>query len=186
MIALAVVALAAAAAALFVVLRPSITATAGDGDAAAASTSAVPPDAPADTPSVGAPGGAVGSSGGSGQRLSFSGSVTGYLTSADSVSCNLRQSEGGSWQLTGSLNGSQMDLTFTTNAYTGPGTFNVTGITDDHGGLMTMQRGDLTVTSDGGTGGTFTVAADERSGSIDADLRNQIDTVHVTGSWHCS
>lgn len=185
MIALAVVTLAAAAA-LFVVLRPSTTATAGDGDAAAAGASAVPPDAPAETPTVDAPGGAAGSPGGSRLHLSFSGSVTGYLTSADAVSCNLPQSEGGSWQLTGSLNGSQMDLTFTTNAYTGPGTLNVTGITDDHGGLMTMQRGDLTVTSDGSTRGTFTVAADEKSGSVDADLRNQIDRVHVSGSWSCS
>jgi hypothetical protein len=94
--------------------------------------------------------------------------------------------------MAGSVDGAPLTLTFNTNYYRGAGAYNTTGISDERGGFMSLEHGQgpdtVTVGSNGATKGTFTVAPDGRSGSIDADLDDTASgrEVHVSGSWRCT
>lgn len=119
--------------------------------------------------------------------VTLSGTASGPVTDV-AVECNDLGDNAYAWQLTGQLGESALNLTFNTNNYRGAATYNATGVTDEQGGLMTLEVGQVQVTTDGDTPGTFTVGDDERSGSVNADLRNYGtgEQVHVEGTWHCS
>lgn len=121
------------------------------------------------------------------QTLHLTGSVTGTFT-PDAVSCDRLAGASWSWTATGSVHGTPVEITFDTNAFRGAAAYRTTGVTDEAGGLATLTSGDVQVTTNGDTAGTFTVARHERSGSIDTTLENSPygQQVHVSGSWRCS
>jgi hypothetical protein len=124
---------------------------------------------------------------GTGQLLSLSGSASGFIASAK-VECTRLAGSSFAWQLSGLLNGANLEVTFNTNNYRGAGAYNATSITDDRGGLMTLQVGNVRVFSNGFSQGTFIVGGDQRSGSMSADLDDAGTKQHVQikGLWRCS
>ena len=121
------------------------------------------------------------------QPLRLTGSVTGTLGTTE-VSCDRLADASWAWTAKGSLDGTPVEITFNTNTFRGAAGYRTTGITDETGGLATLTSGQVQVSSNGETTGTFTVADDQRSGSIDTDLDNSPfgQQVHITGSWRCS
>jgi hypothetical protein len=121
------------------------------------------------------------------QPLRLSGSVAGTFVASD-VSCEVLAGTAMSWTATGTADGTPVVITFNTNNYRGPGVYATTGVTDEAGGLATLATEEAQVSSNGATAGTFTVADDRRSGSIDTELTDSANglRVHVTGSWRCS
>jgi hypothetical protein len=123
--------------------------------------------------------------------LSVTGSVNGPITQVSEVGCSVLGG-GYTWSLSGAMDGVPVVLEFVTNYYRGAGAYNTTGISDQRGGYLNLRHGPgadaVTVGSDGGTKGSLTVAPGERSGSIDADLRDMGSgqEVHVSGQWTCS
>jgi hypothetical protein len=142
---------------------------------------------------AGGDGGAAGSvpaTGGS--AISVSGSLSGSVTDVSEVSCTPEAGGSWAWRLVGTVDGEPLTLSFNTNYYRGAGSYNTTGVSDERGGFMSLEHGQgadiATVGSNGATKGTFTVAADGRSGQIDADLTDTASgrEVHVTGPWRCT
>jgi hypothetical protein len=121
------------------------------------------------------------------QPLQLTGSLAGTMDTTE-VTCDRLAESSWSWTAKGSVDGSPVEITFNTNNFRGAADYNTTGVTDEAGGLATLESGEVQVTSNGDTPGTFTVADGERSGSIDADLTNSAfgQQVHVSGSWTCS
>jgi len=121
------------------------------------------------------------------QTLRLSGSVTGTFVPSD-VSCDVLAGTAMSWTATGTADGAPVTVTFNTNDYRGAGVYATTGVTDEAGGLVTLATEEVRVASNGTTAGTFTIADDERSGSIDTDLTDSATgvQVHVEGTWRCS
>jgi hypothetical protein len=117
--------------------------------------------------------------------LTVTGSATGAVTT-DTVSCTPLGGGYYSWRLLGTLDDAPIDITFNTAAFHGADVYNATGITDDVGGLVTLETGDVQVVTNGAGVGTFTIDKGEQTGSIDTDLANNGQAVHVTGSWTCS
>ncbi|WP_232666496.1 hypothetical protein [Pseudonocardia sp. TRM90224] len=117
--------------------------------------------------------------------LTVSGSLGGTVE-ATSVTCTRLAGDSWSWLLEGSVDGTPVEITFNTNNYKGAGDYNATGVTDEAGGLVTLTAGEVQVVTNGATTGKFTVAADEKSGSIDAALTSPTQEVRVVGSWLCS
>ena len=117
--------------------------------------------------------------------VTVTGSATGTLTTG-SVSCTPLGDGNYSWQLLGTLDDAPIDITFTTAAFHGADTYKATGVTDDQGGLVTLDTGDVQVATNGANPGTFTVDAGEQTGSIDTDLEGGGLNVHVNGAWACS
>ena len=117
--------------------------------------------------------------------LTVSGDATGTVTHA-AVSCVPLGNGNYSWELKGRVDQAPIDITFTTAAFHGAGTYKTTGITDDAGGLATLETGDLQVVTNGDTVGSFTIDQHEHSGSINTDLTNNGQHVHVQGHWTCS
>jgi hypothetical protein len=118
--------------------------------------------------------------------ITVSGSVTGVITDV-TVSCTTAGSYL-QWWLKGSLNGSKVELAYTSNNYHGAGTYNATSITDNQGGQLTWYiDGTGRAVSNGNDTGKFIVGADERSGSVDAQIYGDDGYgVQVTGPWQCS
>lgn len=127
------------------------------------------------------------STGQTAQPLRLTGSVAGTVKTTD-VTCDRLAGSSWSWTAKGSVDGAPVEITFNTNHYRGAAGYATTGVTDEAGGLATLTSGEVQVASNGDTRGTFTVADDQRSGSIDADLENSAfgQQVHVSGSWRCS
>lgn len=127
------------------------------------------------------------------QQLALSGSANGVFTAASKAECSIEPTTPAfSWSAQGSLNGSPVDIGYNTNNYRGPGTYNVTGITDDHGGQMVLEVGNqksagfVQVASNGDTRGTFTIGEDQKSGTVDTELTgNDNQRVRIKGSWKC-
>ena len=172
-----VVAVGAVAAVVFLVPRipagqsppTSATAAAGSG------TTGDPPP--------GADGGSA-----AGTRLDVRGYATGTLVSPQ-VTCTRLADSSWSWTATGSIDGSPLEITFNTNNYRGAGVYRTTGITDEQGGLLTVYAGTVAFATNGADTGTLTVADDERSGSIDAELDQGTGVdqrLQLSGSWRCS
>jgi hypothetical protein len=118
-------------------------------------------------------------------ELTVTGSATGAIT-ADTVSCTPLGNGYYSWQLLGTLDDAPIDITFNTAAFHGADAYKATGITDDQGGLATLETGDVQVVSNGANLGTFTIDEGAQTGSIDTDLSNNGQAVHVAGTWTCS
>jgi len=118
-------------------------------------------------------------------ELTVTGSATGTIAT-DSVSCTPLGNGYYSWQLLGTLDGAPIDITFNTAAFHGADAYKATSITDDQGGLATLETGDVQVVTNGANEGTFTLDEGEQTGSIDTDLANNDQAVHVTGTWTCS
>lgn len=127
------------------------------------------------------------------QQLDLSGSANGVFTTASKAQCSTEPTTPAfSWSAQGSLNGSPVDISYNTNNYRGPGSYNVTGITDDRGGQMVLEVGDpkspgsVQVASNGDTRGTFTIGEDQKSGTLDTELTgNDNQRVRIKGSWKC-
>lgn len=118
-------------------------------------------------------------------HLTVTGSATGAVTT-DTVSCTPLGNGYYSWRLLGTLDDAPIDITFNTAAFHGADTYNATSITDDQGGLVTLETGDVQVVTNGANPGTFTIDEGARTGSIDTDLTNNGQAVHVSGTWTCS
>lgn len=118
--------------------------------------------------------------------LFLDGTVSGRLE-LTSVSCDLLTDTAWTWQALGTVDGVPADVTFTTNFYRGPGDYNPTTITDEDGGQVTAQVGDVQVASNGFTEGVYTVDAGEQSGYIDAVLTDDPNglSIRVSGTWQC-
>ncbi len=118
--------------------------------------------------------------------ITVSGSATGAITDI-TVECTTSGSYL-QWWLKGSLDGSKVELAYTSNNYRGAGTYNATTITDAQGGQLTWYfDGTGRAVSNGNDTGKFIVAADERSGSVDAQIYGDDGYgVQITGPWVCS
>lgn len=127
------------------------------------------------------------------ENLVFSGDLGGQVTSVV-PSAPGRQSEcsgrgsatAGEWDsaIYGAIPAGVFGLIVTARPYRGPGIYSQAAATvqvhSTDNQRVWRSRGDDAV--------TFTVASDERSGSIDAVLTNQLDNtskLHVTGTWSC-
>jgi hypothetical protein len=119
--------------------------------------------------------------------LTLSGSTTAELTSAEVSSTHLSDTDF-TWELTTRVDGAPLNLTFTTAHYQGAKAYRTTGITDEQGGLMTLDANPIEVATNGFSTGTFTVDGGETTGSVDADLDDAANghSVHVSGTWTCS
>lgn len=121
--------------------------------------------------------------------LTVTGDVTGTVTDA-SASCIPLVDGYYSWELKGQVDGAPIDISFNTANFHGAGVYHATGITDDEGGLVVLESGATQVVTDGANVGTFTIdPADAhgrlRTGSINTDLNDNGQHVHVQGSWTC-
>lgn len=132
----------------------------------------------ASTPAAGA--------GGTDSDIYVDGTISGQLTSV-SVTCDALAGTSWSWRATGDVDGSPADITFTTNNFRGTADYAPSTITDDAGGQATATVGDIVLASDGSTDGVFSVAEDERSGTMDIQFTNFGDDsrLRVSGSWTC-
>ncbi len=92
------------------------------------------------------------------------------------------------WSLDGRVDGTPITVDFITRAYDGAGEYHATSITDQHGGMVTVETGDLLGASNRDDTGTFTVDEGELStGTIDAVVHTSDDrTVRVLGTWSCA
>jgi hypothetical protein len=117
------------------------------------------------------------------QELVFSGLVDGQINNAK-VDCNQISATSYTWTLTGELGGGNLELTFNTNRFRGPGKYQVNGISD--AGVMTMTAGSQTAASDAAHGGTFTVDEVSETGSMNLDLNSPDGKQHVSGPWSCT
>lgn len=121
--------------------------------------------------------------------LHVEGSVDGNLDNPE-VTCAKLADAAWSWTATGTVDGVPVEITFNTNHFRGAGDYATTGVTDEAGGLATLNADDgaVIVTSNADTVGTFTVGDDERNGSIDTTLDNAPydQQVHVSGVWSCA
>lgn len=127
------------------------------------------------------------------ENLAFSGDLTGQLTSivasapGQQSECTGRNSSGGGrWDsaIYGQVGQAILGVVVTATPYRGPGSYSAAAATVQVHSIdnqrVWLSRGSDPV--------TFTVAADETSGSIDAVLTNQVDNrskLRVTGTWSC-
>lgn len=114
------------------------------------------------------------------------GTISGQLDSA-SVQCDALAGTSWSWRATGDVGGAPTDITFTTNSFRGTGDYAPSTITDGSGGQATATIGDIVLASDSSTGGVFSIAEDERSGTMDIEFTGNGDDnrLRVSGSWTC-
>jgi hypothetical protein len=117
------------------------------------------------------------------QELKFSGAADGMITNAKVDCTRLADATTYAWTLTGDLAGTKLVLRFNTNRYRGGGTYRVNTAGD--GGVMTMNLGDRTGTTDSSHGGTFTVDESGDTGSMNVVLDAGGDQ-RVTGPWSCT
>ena len=179
-----VIVVVAVAAALFLVPRtdPERSPTATATTAGVESTGEAPPETTQEaTPEAGG-----GSSGNT--ELEVGGYANGPLVSPH-VQCTRQTDSSWTWTVTGAIDGSPLEINFTTNYYRGSADYNVTGITDEQGGQLTVYAGTVSFVSNATSSGTLTVAADEQSGTISADIEDSTDPnqrIQLNGSWRCS
>ncbi|MGI5125310.1 hypothetical protein ACQEVB_00720 [Pseudonocardia sp. CA-107938] len=117
--------------------------------------------------------------------LTITGDITGPITDA-SATCHDFGNGAYGFELKGLVNGAPVTLTFDTAFFKGAHTYNATGITDDDGGLVTLQTDQVQVVTNGASSGTFTIDKGELTGSIDTDLSNDGLTAHINGTWSCT
>lgn len=117
--------------------------------------------------------------------LFLDGTVSGRMELTE-VTCDLLTDWNWVWTAVGTVDGIPANVTFATNFYRGPGDYNSTTITDEAGGQMTAEVGDVQVVSNGATEGIVTVDAGEQSGYVDAILEGTDDqSIRVSGTWQC-
>jgi len=118
--------------------------------------------------------------------LTVTGDLNGPITDA-TATCHAFGNGAYSFELTGQLDGAPILLTFNTNNFQGAHTYNATGVTDDDGGLVTLQTEEIKVVTNGATTGTFTIDEGELvTGSIDTDLADNDQHAHISGTWACN
>jgi serine/threonine-protein kinase len=121
-------------------------------------------------------------------RIDLSGYATGTLA-APRAECTRLGGSSWSWNVKGSIGDAPLEISYTTNNWRGAAVYNTTSITDGNGGMLTVYAGSVSFISNGNDRGTLTVAGDERSGSIEADLDQSTaagQAIHVSGSWRCA
>jgi hypothetical protein len=133
------------------------------------------------------------------ENLAFSGDVSGQLTSivasgpGQVSECTGRNSStGGRWDSAiygqvgqaGQVAQAILGVVVTATPYRGPGTYSPPAVT-----VQVLSTDNQKVwRSQGSDAVTFVIGADERSGSLDAVLTNQLDNtskLHVSGTWSC-
>jgi len=136
------------------------------------------------------------------EDLRFSGSLNGTITQSHDATCSIDSER----NFHGSISGQVGAITVRLNifpwggGYSGPGTYGPTTKRPTQqspttsGGIEFVPSGDFTspalnLSPPGGdsTSGTFTIDANQHSGTIDMDFIDpQGKKVHVSGSWTCS
>jgi hypothetical protein len=118
------------------------------------------------------------------EDLSFTGPLSGRMTSASAGDMYLCASTGGAFAagpILGDVGGRQVDMNIVTVPFHGAGSYSAGGVSFDTGNDHYYPAT--------GTAGTLVVAADLRSGTLDIGLAANTDpnTVvgHVSGAWRC-
>lgn len=117
-----------------------------------------------------------------GTLLTFSGAVSGTVTSASPAGTCGRSANGGGADLRFQLSGQAYALSIELLSYHGPGTY---PLPPDRVSLHTLTIGPASQFF-GSQSGTVSVAPGDRSGSVDAALSGNQGSVHVSGAWACS
>jgi hypothetical protein len=116
-----------------------------------------------------------------GVDIVFTGPESGTLTSAR-TECDINQKTQYNVAITGALGGKNLDFNLQVNSsYTGPGEYPAGSILGT-GSNLRLQIGDYTGSTTPGAG-TMTIAKDEKSGSVDAELGGG---EHAKGTWSCA
>ena len=118
------------------------------------------------------------------EDLTFSGALAGRMTSGSAGDTYVCASTGGNFvagPILGTVAGQQVELNITKLSFTGPGTYTPGGVSFD---VATSHYYPAT-----GAPGSFVVASDLQSGTIDINLAVNTDpntvVARVTGTWRC-
>lgn len=113
-------------------------------------------------------------------ELRFTGPADGMIT-VGRVDCSRLGPTTYNWTLAGDIGGTPLKLTFSTDRYSGPGSYPVAADS-----TLSMTYGDRTATTDRSHTGTFTVDEDSETGSIQATLGSSGGQQRISGPWSCT
>lgn len=124
----------------------------------------------------------------SGEALMFSGAVTGSWSQTRVVQCDFKSRAGRARAaFAGSVSGGSWTFSLDIGPYKGPGTYDAKGARNIGAVLDDGRHNPNTSFSSAGAGSALiTVAADEKSGTVQALLWSDTGRwVRISGSWRC-